>query len=337
MTLAGVSLRVEIAFAALPFDTSPTWTDITGWVKSVATKRGRSNEVGTVEAGTAAVQLDNSDGRFTPQRATSPAPYLNNIAPRRQVRIYATVGAAVKPIFRGYTEKWQLTHPGGGAYSEAQLDCVDALKVLGDAKLLDFYGEWVRRTRPAVYYPLTEPGGSIYFADRSGHGAPSGLLYHRSWNDAKSQAGSDGLLANSSGTSVAFDPDAESVGADIDLTGALDHVRFVPGGWSMVAWLKLGADFYTPAPADPAPSPTNPEPPPYDPTDPGAPEYPPADPSPLGPGSTGGGPGLSGGGGGMPGDPGSSDAPTPDSTAPGSGPTVPGPPRNVVVTPTWPS
>lgn len=334
MTLAGVTLAVEVAFTAAPFDASPSWTDITGYVKSVATKRGRSNEVGMIEAGTATVVLDNADGRFTPQRATSPSPYAGNIAPRRQVRITAVVDSVTKPVWRGYTERWSLTHPGGGDYAEAALECVDGLKLLGDHKLLDFYGEYIRSTGPTAYYPLTEAGGSRWFADRAQRHA-SGLLYHRSWND-KSTAGSDALLSNSGGTSVSFDSDGTSAGADLDLTGALDAVAFDPSGWSMAAWLKLSSDYYDQSPPTPPPDPTappapNPDPnyppdgPTIDPPDPTPPTYPPGgptppdDPSPEGPTT------------GPPAAPGHPDAPTPDADTP-AGPTVPGAPQNVVVT-----
>lgn len=270
MTVVGVALKVEVAFTAAPFATSPTWTDVTGYVKKVSTRRGRDNEVGQVEAGTATVLLDNADGRFSPRRASSPSPYAGNIVPRRQVRISAIVGGATTHrLFTGYAERWSITHPGGGDYAESQLDCVDAFKILSTTKMQDFYGEKVRELDPVAYYPLSEPAGSVWFGDQSGRGLPAGLLVHRTSNDQTS-AGGASLTPSSSTTSVNFDPDGASGGADIDLSGALSATRFRSDDWSMSFWFKLGDDFYPGGRADP-PSPGTTDPTPLTPTAPDAP------------------------------------------------------------------
>ena len=346
MTLTNVSLKVEIAFTAAPYATAPTWTDVTAYVRSVATKRGRSDETQKIEAGTATILLDNADGRFTPKRITSPSPYAGNIEPRRQVRVRALVSATPHPLWTGFTERWSLTHPGGGDYSEAQLECVDGLKLLGDRKLLNFAGEVIKSYDPQAYWPLGEPKGSIWFGDKSPHHRPSGLLYHRSVND-KSDAGSDSLVFNAGASSVVFDPDNASAGAVIDVTGARDAVRFRPAGWSMVARFKLASDYFNTDPPAPPGS-----------TDPGGGT------TPGGGGGDGTAPGGGGGGGEgtppydpTPVDPGGGGGITPeptppaDPTDPGSldpyvpgdpgttAPTVPGAPGDVAVTPagvvTW--
>ncbi len=69
--MAGESIppvTVEVAFDGGPYDTSYTWTDITPWVTAFGSKRGRAYEVDRIEAGTLDLTLDNSDGRFTPQK-----------------------------------------------------------------------------------------------------------------------------------------------------------------------------------------------------------------------------------------------------------------------------
>ena len=270
MTLHNVALKVEIAFAAGPFDLSPTWTNVTQYVRGVTTKRGRSNELGTIEAGTATIVLDNADGRFTPGRTSSPSPYVGNIKPRRQVRISAVVSSVSKPLWTGFTERWSGSHPGGGEYAEVSLECVDGLKILGDHKMLDYYGEYIKTTDPTVYYPMFEPQGSVWVNDRSGNNKPVGVVYHMTSND-KSALGADQLLYNSGSTSMSFDTEGASAGADIDLTETLeDALRLRPG--SFVCWLKLAANSYnssppTPPNVDPSPdSPVTPAP-----TPPGAP------------------------------------------------------------------
>jgi hypothetical protein len=294
VTVVGVTLTVEVAFTATPFATSPTWTDVSAWVKKVSTKRGRNNEVGQVEAGTATVLLDNADGRFSPRRASSPSPYAGNIVPRRQVRISAADGATTHRLFTGYTERWSITHPGGGDYAESQLECVDAFKILSTTKLQDFYGEQVRELDPVAYYPLSEPAGSVWFGDQSGRGLPAGVLVHRTANDQTS-AGGDSLTPASSTTSVHFDPDGASGGADIDLGGALAATRFRTDNWSLSFWFKLGADFYPGGRANP-PSPGTTDPTPPAPTAPDAPLGPIVTDNGNGTGTAGWSPGGVGGG-----------------------------------------
>ena len=291
MTLSGVALHVEVAFSAGPWDTSPTWTDVTAFVRHVTTKRGRNNEFDRIEAGTCSVTFDNADGRFTPIRAASPSPYQGNILPRKQIRVRAVVGGVSKPMFTGYTERWSLTHPGGGDYAEAVCECADAFKILSTRKVLDFYGENIQRLNPAAYYPLNEPAGTVLFGDHSGHGLPAGVLGHRTGND-QSAAGGPELVPPS--TSVSFDPDGAAGGADIDLTGALPAFPFHTDDWSASFWFQLGANYYPGGrtnPPIPGPGPTPP-----------TPDVPPA---PVGPGA---GPGGSGG------DPG-----TPPTVTPGTG------------------
>lgn len=260
--LDNTALMVEIAFSALPYDTSPTWTDVSAFVKSIGTKRGRSSEVGEIEAGTATLVLDNADGRFTPYREASPSPYVGNILPRRQVRVRALVSGAYKSLWTGFTERWSFTHPGGTDYAEVSLECVDGLKILGDHKMLDHYGEYIKTTHPTSYYPLFEPTGSIWFNDYSGNNQPVGVLYQRSSND-KSGPGGDALLYNSDSNSVSFDNEGASAGADVDLTGALGSV-LPHSAWSMVCWVKLAPAAYDPnppTPPEPKPYPPDPKPP----------------------------------------------------------------------------
>lgn len=61
-------IKVEVAFESAPLDTTPTYTDVTGYVDSFRLQRGRSYELDEVEAGTGSIAFDNADGRFTPGR-----------------------------------------------------------------------------------------------------------------------------------------------------------------------------------------------------------------------------------------------------------------------------
>ena len=64
------TITIEVMF------TSPTWTDVTQWAKhGITTRRGSSRVESPIiryEAGTAVVQLDNSDRRFDPTNLSGP-------------------------------------------------------------------------------------------------------------------------------------------------------------------------------------------------------------------------------------------------------------------------
>jgi hypothetical protein len=66
--MATPNIVVEVAFEDQPLDVNATFTDITEYVGGFQVQRGRDYEFNEVEAGTATLNLDNSDGRFTAGR-----------------------------------------------------------------------------------------------------------------------------------------------------------------------------------------------------------------------------------------------------------------------------
>ncbi|MER7445045.1 hypothetical protein [Micromonospora avicenniae] len=61
-----VDVRAEIGFQSFATDPIANWADVTPFLDSVNSKRGRSYELDRIESGTATIVLDNADGRFTP-------------------------------------------------------------------------------------------------------------------------------------------------------------------------------------------------------------------------------------------------------------------------------
>lgn len=62
------------------------WSDITDYVLSLSGQlRGRSYEIGSAESGSLTLKLLNEDGRFTPERPSSP--YYPHIVPERPIRV----------------------------------------------------------------------------------------------------------------------------------------------------------------------------------------------------------------------------------------------------------
>jgi len=100
---------VEIAFTTDPGAT-PTYVDVTSYLRGGSIRRGRQNELGRYEAGTATLLLNNRGRAFDPTFATSP--FFPNIKPMKKVRISATWNSIVYRLFTGFIESWPQDWPG---------------------------------------------------------------------------------------------------------------------------------------------------------------------------------------------------------------------------------
>jgi len=121
--------KVEIGFASNPLTalSSITWTDVTTQCLGFTTHMGRQHELGTVEASTASILLDNKDRRFDPTNTSST--YSPNVLPMKRVRITAAWNAITYPIYCGFIDGWPLSWPDV-TDSYVTLPGTDALKVL---------------------------------------------------------------------------------------------------------------------------------------------------------------------------------------------------------------
>jgi hypothetical protein len=110
--MAWPTLTVEIDFVHGPLTAlaSNTWVDVTSYVHSFSTRRGRSDALNRVEAGTAVVTLDNSDRRFDPTFTGSP--YYPNVVPMRKIRISAVYSGITYRLYTGHIESWPPNWPG---------------------------------------------------------------------------------------------------------------------------------------------------------------------------------------------------------------------------------
>lgn len=145
-------ILVDIAWGDTPFEPTPTWDDITEYVQAVAPKHGRPNEIGSPEAGTCQLVLDNGDGRFTPKRADSP--YFPNIKPRRPVRVRALWDGAYWPLFRGHVDRWPAETVTDSTNITVEL--VDIFGVFSKMKLQDPYLHAVKSYGCREVYPLND-------------------------------------------------------------------------------------------------------------------------------------------------------------------------------------
>lgn len=79
---------VEAFFGSTLSSSSPTPTDISQYVdlvREISITRGAQNELSEIQPSTCSITLDNSDGRFTPERAASP--YSPNVKKGTPIRV----------------------------------------------------------------------------------------------------------------------------------------------------------------------------------------------------------------------------------------------------------
>ncbi len=147
---------VEIAFTDGPYVVSPTWTDVTSYVRGMDISRGVPDDWTLQADGSATVTLSNRDRRFDPFNTTGP--YYGNLLPRRQIRIRATFSSTTYDVFRGFIAGWPPEWTDAGTDSTVTLFCFDALQLLGSSSLpADWSRDYILSQSPRHYYPCDEP------------------------------------------------------------------------------------------------------------------------------------------------------------------------------------
>lgn len=131
-----ISIQIDFAHGPLTALASNTWTDVTDYVISFSTRRGRADALSRMEAGTATLVLDNSDRRFDPT-FTSGA-YYPNVVPMKKIRIRATYSAFTYDLFVGHVASWPPDWPGG-LDATTTIEVVDAFTFFASVKLNGVY------------------------------------------------------------------------------------------------------------------------------------------------------------------------------------------------------
>ncbi len=166
------------------FDGS-TWVDISSKVKmaaGISVNRGRESEVDDpVAVGTVSLALDNSDGRFSPELASSP--YYPYVVAGVPVRVSVYVSGAWRVRGYGTVQEWK-TDPLSWYVAECSLNAADALGSLPEYTLHQAADEILRAREHLVYHwPLRDTEGpaqplvgSAKLTDNGGTGWGAGGL-----------------------------------------------------------------------------------------------------------------------------------------------------------------
>lgn len=111
-------------------------TDITGTVRRASVRRGRTQILDKFEAGSATVEIIDTDGTFDPDNG----PYAGEILPLRQVRLKATHGGTDRYIYSGFVERYSYRYDIGADVGYLTLSCVDTFRLLNLAKITTITG-----------------------------------------------------------------------------------------------------------------------------------------------------------------------------------------------------
>lgn len=173
------SARIWIAFDP-PTSTSPTWVDVSGFVKTnspITITHGRSDGLSDVNATTCTLTVDNSDGRFLAANAAGPWYGLVHKGNWLKVEIFPPSGT-VSQRFVGFITS--LPNQWSGQYQYGQIAASDRFEKLGGVPAVISMIESEVLADPNLasgnpagasvqaYYGLHEPQGSTTFGDTSG-------------------------------------------------------------------------------------------------------------------------------------------------------------------------
>jgi hypothetical protein len=158
---------VEIAFDDSPYTNTVSWTDVTTYVRSIETSRGRTDDFADFDTGTANVVLSNNSRLFDPFYAAGT--YFGKLLPRRQIRIRATSGGTTYDIFRGFVSGWPVTYTNSGKDSTVTLQCFDALGLLASEQVSDDnYQTAILSISPRRYWKCNETTETTVLVDQIG-------------------------------------------------------------------------------------------------------------------------------------------------------------------------
>lgn len=127
MTTISREFRAEIGFTATPTTTVPKWVDVSEYVRDFSLTAGRSRELDRMESANATLLLDNEDGRFTPNRSTSP--YYPNVKARRPVRAYS--------LLDGNFQHFETVNPPLGDLVNPRFEAVQGSTVTSISTVFD--------------------------------------------------------------------------------------------------------------------------------------------------------------------------------------------------------
>jgi len=125
-----ITYEVKVDWDATDWTATPDFSqgidDISSYVKTIYTDRGKKVELGNIPAGVLDITLNNSDKRFSPPYAAGPL--YGKMRPWLPVRVRATVNGTTQTVYTGFISRISV-NPHRGV-QEAYLYCTDGMDLL---------------------------------------------------------------------------------------------------------------------------------------------------------------------------------------------------------------
>lgn len=231
MALVKPTLTFELGLLAGINDpiASIAWEDITAYVQSWSTSRGRQPKrpPAHFDPGTASLVLDNRGRRFDPTNTAGP--YYPNLKPAKvRLRITATWLGVPYAVITGYVKRWPPEWTDS-ATSTVKIDVVDALGAPLNLATLQasIWQTMVQHDKPKAFWRLGEGSGTTGY-DSTSHRLDG--TYQGS--PTLSQPG---LVLNSDGDKAAAFPSASRL--------SLPYKNLITGyPWTFECWFLANSD-----------------------------------------------------------------------------------------------
>lgn len=157
-----VTLTVELSTDS--FDTaSPTWNDISAYVRELSTTRGRNNQLERIGPGTCQIVLDNRDRRFEPGFGT-----YSNLAPMNRIRVTATHNSTNYDVFYGFVDGWPQDYAPSNTDATCRINVTDLFGYLANVNVASPWYAAVVEADPLFWFGLGDGSSDGAAADSLG-------------------------------------------------------------------------------------------------------------------------------------------------------------------------
>lgn len=244
-----ITYRFDVALTTAPLAASPTWTDLTAWVKfemGVSVGRGgRPDEFSATQPGHLDLKLDNADGRFTMGNAASP--YYPNVVKDRRCRLVAIVGGVEYARIDAHVDDWALTYVGGTwTASVITLTATSRWKFIARrGQLKSFLSEEILFDQPLVYLPLGDADGSTAIQNIASNPIGNGVVRNIGGGGAYTLGSATGPPSDGS-TALQLTPASGTSGYLVEVS-APHFVGSGGYGITLEAWINSTAAITVPA------------------------------------------------------------------------------------------
>nr|QOL00382.1 hypothetical protein [uncultured organism] len=168
--VGGVQILIEFGTAF-----SNVWTDVSQWFDSsqdITVQYGRTSEYAAPTTAALSFILDNTDGRFTPDRQllqdnATTHPYYPNVELRKRVQVNYTTAVSSYSLFTGFIKGWvPIVDPNGGF--KTRVSAATREDKLSNTPLLTPAQQETLTDSPVAFWPLNDLSASTIAVDSIG-------------------------------------------------------------------------------------------------------------------------------------------------------------------------